>query len=72
MSIVCCSSCGWHLSPIPIALQEQDVQQPPETALEPTSDGGQDGEDAHDLVQSGRSRGKSRYLGHTTARVDRY
>jgi len=70
VSIVCCSSCGWHLSPIPIALQEE-VQQPPETALEPTSDGGQDGGDAHDLVQSGRSRGKSRCPGHTAVCVDR-
>ena len=36
------------------------VQQPSETSAERTSGGDQDDGDTHDLVQSGKSRGKSR------------
>ena len=70
VSTVRCSLYDQHLSPIPIALQEQDVRRPSETALEPTFAGGQDVGGVHDLVQPGKSRGKSRRPGHTTARVE--
>lgn len=48
------------------------VRQPSKTASERTLSGGQDGGDADDLVQSGRSRGKSRCSGYTMVRVDHY
>jgi len=40
--------------------REPGVQQPLESAAERVSDGGQDVGDAHDPVQSGKSRGESR------------
>jgi len=48
----------------------QGVQQPSESAPERTFGGGQDDEDADDLVQSGRSRGKSWSSGNTLVRID--
>ena len=48
------------------------VRQPSETAAERTSGGGQDDGDSHGLVQSERSKGKSRYSGCTIIQIDRY
>ena len=48
------------------------VQQPSGSAVEPTSDGGQDDGDADDVVQSGKSTGKSRCSGCAIVHIDRY
>jgi hypothetical protein len=52
--------------------QGSGVQQPPEVALEHAFGGGQDGGDAHDLTQSGRSRGKPWRSGYTMVCTDHY
>jgi len=52
--------------------QGPGVQQSSETGPERTFDGGQDGGDTHDLVQSGRSRGKSRCSGYAKVRIDHH
>jgi len=53
--------------------QEQFVQQPSiETAPGRTFGGSQDGGDAHDLVQSGGSRGEPWCSGYARVRIDHY
>ena len=50
----------------------QNVQQSSEATPERTSDGGQDGGDADDPVQSGRSRGKPWCSGYTRVCIDHH
>jgi len=52
--------------------QGPGVQQSSETGPEHSFDGGQDGGDTHDLVQSGRSRCKSRCFGYAKVRIDHH
>ena len=52
--------------------QGSGVQKLLETAAELRSGGGQDDGNGHDLVQSGKSKGESRYSGYTIGRIDRY
>ena len=48
------------------------VQQPSETTPQRTFGGGQDGRIADDLVQSGKSKGKSRCCSYAAIRTDHY
>ena len=50
--------------------QGPDAWQPSETAPKRIFGGGRDGGDAHDLVQSGRSRGKPWCSGYAIVRID--
>jgi len=55
-----------------IALQEQGVQQLPETTAKGTSGDGQEGVDAYGLVQSERSKGECQRASYATTRIDHY
>jgi hypothetical protein len=76
VSVVGCGYWDQRLSPVAIALQgqgpthEEARSEPQEIATGRVFDGDQDGGDTRDLVQSGRSRGKSWCSGYTTVHID--